>query len=115
MVLDPVTNRADGEPGLVCAMGGTDGDAVTRLPSGPQVPDRFFAVTDDYLVGRAPPLADGRPICLLHKTGGQSVSVQLPDGASLDWPTSISGNAILITEPTRRTQILKPCQRSCGN
>jgi hypothetical protein len=41
MVLDPVTKRADGEPGLVCAMGGTDGDAVTRLPSGPQVPDRF--------------------------------------------------------------------------
>jgi hypothetical protein len=46
------------------------------------------------------------PHNLLHKTGEQSVSVQLPDGASLDWPTSISGNAILITEPTRRTQIL---------
>jgi uncharacterized protein YecT (DUF1311 family) len=108
VTLDPITTRMASEPGAVCAPArGFNDTAVAHLQSGGRhAHHRFFALTNDYLVGH-PLFPKDAPYVVYPRQSGQPVSMQLHVARSLDWPASISGNSILITEATRNAQILK--------
>lgn len=107
VALDPMTTRTASESTATCAPAdGMNDKAVAHVQNTPRAQDRFVALTKDYLVGR-PPYPKDAPYIAYPRLGGQPITMQTTAGASLDWPVSISGNSILITEATRNAQIIK--------
>lgn len=106
--INPATAEVADQADLVCVISGSsEVNAVARLHGQTTGNHRFLALTKDYLVGRGAGATDAPYVFYPRAAGGKPKTVQLGRQASLDWPISISGNTILITENVHKGQLIK--------
>lgn len=106
--INPETAEVADLADLVCVTSGSsEVNAVARLHGQTARSHRFLALTSDYLVGRASGATDAPYVVYPRKAGGKPKSMQLAPQVSLDWPISISGNNILVTENVHKGQLIK--------